>query len=223
MAAPCVVVDFFYEDSMPDTNFVLFLATSLVLIITPGQDMILIMSRSIAQGSRAGIATAGGVSAGLLGHTVLAAFGLGAILRTSDILYTVIKIIGALYLLYLGLKFIKTKPGEILLNNVSLSSMRTLFFQGMFSNLSNPKIAIFYFAFLPQFISAETANPTMMLLILGGVFSLMTFFIKAPIGYFAGSFSKWLRSRPFVQIWINRISGGVLIVLGIKLAFEKRT
>jgi threonine/homoserine/homoserine lactone efflux protein len=207
---------------MLDTNFVLFLAASLVLIITPGQDMILVMSRSIAQGSKAGVATAAGVSVGLLGHTVLATFGLGAILRTSEILFFVIKIIGAAYLLYLGIKLLRTRHEEILLNNVAVTSLRTLFFQGAFSNLSNPKIAIFYFAFLPQFIPTGTANPTLMLLILGATFALLTFFIKAPIGYGAGSFSKWLRSRPFVQIWINRISGGVLIALGIRLAFEKR-
>jgi threonine/homoserine/homoserine lactone efflux protein len=207
---------------MIDTQFIVFLAASLLLIITPGQDMILVMSRSIGQGAKAGVATAAGVSVGLLGHTILATLGLGAILRASEMLFVAVKIIGAGYLLYLGFRLMMSKQEEIKIKNSESRSLKTLFIQGALSNLSNPKIAIFYFAFLPQFIPENAANPTIMLLMLGFTFALLTFLVKAPIGYGAGRLSKWLRSKPAVQVWINRISGGVLIALGVRLAFEER-
>ena len=205
-----------------ETQLVLFIITSFVLIITPGQDMILVMSKSVAQGAKAGIATAAGISVGLLGHTVLAAFGLGALLRTSEIFFICIKIFGAIYLFYLGFKLLQTKEDTLVLSNEPISTLKSLFFQGAISNISNPKIAIFYFAFLPQFVPANSGNPTFMLLFLGSLFAFITFLVKAPIGYGAGSLSKWLRAKPSVQLWINRVSGGILVALGIKLAFEKR-
>jgi threonine/homoserine/homoserine lactone efflux protein len=208
---------------MTETEIVLFIATSLLLIITPGQDMILVMSRSISQGSKAGIATAAGVCTGLMGHTILAAFGLGAVLRASETLFTVVKLVGAAYLLYLGIKLLRTRRGELDIRDMTSASLPTLYVQGAISNLSNPKVAIFYLAYLPQFIPAETLHPTPMLLALGVAFAALTFLVKAPIGYGAGAFSGWLRSRPSVQMWVNRISGGVLVALGLRLAFERRT
>lgn len=205
-----------------EAQLILFIVTSIVLIITPGQDMILVMSKSVAQGAKAGVATATGISVGLLGHTLLAALGLGALLRTSETFFVLIKIIGALYLLYLGINLLLTKQDTIVLNSDSFTSLKTLFVQGALSNISNPKIAIFYFAFLPQFVPANTGSPTVMLLLLGFLFAFITFLIKAPIGYGAGSLSQWLREKPSVQLWINRVSGSILIALGIKLAFEKR-
>jgi threonine/homoserine/homoserine lactone efflux protein len=211
------------EITMTETEIVLFVATSLLLIITPGQDMILVMSRSISQGSKAGIATAAGVCIGLLGHTILAALGLGAVLRASEILFTIVKLTGAAYLIYLGIGLLQTRHGEIEIRGMADASLSSLFLQGAVSNLSNPKVAIFYLAYLPQFIPAETAHPTPMLLALGAVFAALTFLVKAPIGYEAGALSSWLRSRPSVQAWVNRISGGVLVALGLRLAFERRT
>lgn len=208
---------------MSEAQLILFLITSLFVIITPGQDMFLVMSRSIAQGRKAGIATAAGVSTGLLGHTVLAVFGLGAILKTSEILFTLIKLAGAAYLLWLGFKLIRTNRELLDLSETQEKSLMKLFFQGAVSNISNPKIAIFYFSFLPQFISSDASNPSYYLLVLGCIFSLLTFFIKAPIGYAAGSLAKQLRSCPSIQVWLNRFSGIILIALGFKLAFEQKT
>lgn len=94
--------------------------------------------------------------------------------------------------------------------------------QGALSNLSNPKIAVFHFAFLPQFISADTAHPTLVLLMLGAVFSLLTFLVKGPVGYFAGALSAWLRARPRVLVGMHRTSGAVLVALGVRLALERR-
>jgi len=97
-----------------------------------------------------------------------------------------------------------------------------LFFDGALSNLSNPKIAVFYFAFLPQFVSQGAAHPALSVFVLGLVFAALTFLVKGPVGYFAGLLSGWLRSRPSALVWLYRSSGAVLIALGVKLAFERR-
>ena len=207
---------------MIEASWVLFVATSLLLIATPGQDMILVMSRSIAQGTAAGVATAAGVSVGLVGHTVLATLGLGAILRTSEWLFVALKLVGAAYLLYLGFGLLRTKQGALALGSVSPRPLGKLFVDGAFSNLSNPKIAVFYFAFLPQFVSPSAQQPTLTIFALGMAFAVLTFIIKAPVGLFAGALSGWLRSRPGVLTWVYRSSGAILMGLGVKLAFERR-
>ncbi len=136
---------------MLEIAWLLFIFASLVLIVAPGQDMILVMSRSIAQGSVAGVATAAGVSVGLVGHTFLATLGLGAILRTSEWLFLALKLVGAAYLVYLGVQLLRTKNSELAVSTGAPRSLWRLFFDGALSNVSNPKIAVFYFAFLPQF------------------------------------------------------------------------
>ena len=207
---------------MTETQALLFLVTSLLVIITPGQDLILVMSRAIAQGSKAGITTAAGVSIGLIGHTLLTAFGLGSLLMGSKLLFTILKLVGAIYLVYLGIRLIFSQSARLNLKQVQPAQLKKLFLVGALSNISNPKITIFYFAFLPQFISSDLQNPTYLLLLLGISFALLTFLVKAPVGYFAGVLSSWLRSRPLILRWLDRVSGAVLVGLGMKLAFEKR-
>jgi len=207
---------------MAEAQILFFILTSLVVIITPGQDMVLVMSRAVSQGSKAGIATAAGVSVGLLGHTILTALGLGSLLLASEFLFTILKFVGAAYLIYLGSRLLLTKEGGLELQNTQPTKLTHLFRQGALSNISNPKVTIFYFAFLPQFITSDANSPALLLLILGINFAALTFFVKGPVGYFAGILSTWLRARPRVLVWLDRISGSVLIGLGLKLAFEKR-
>ncbi|MGA7479538.1 MAG: LysE family translocator [Azonexus sp.] len=207
---------------MFEVTWLLFIVASLVLIVTPGQDMILVMSRSIAQGSAAGVATAAGVSVGLVGHTVLATLGLGAVLRTSEWLFVALKLAGAAYLVYLGIQLIRARKHEIPVSADAPCSLWRLFFDGALSNASNPKIAVFYFAFLPQFVLPGAAHPTLSVFVLGLVFAGLTFLVKGPVGLGAGLLSGYLRSRPKVIAWLYRTSGAVLIGLGLKLAFERR-
>lgn len=207
---------------MVEVAWLLFIVSSLVLIMTPGQDMILVMSRSVAQGAGAGVATAAGVSVGLIGHTVLAALGLGAILRTSEWLFLGLKLVGAAYLVYLGVGLLRAKGQELALSAGVPRSLWRLFFDGALSNVSNPKIAVFYFAFLPQFVLPGATHPTLCMLVLGLVFAGLTFLVKAPVGFGAGLLSGWLRARPMVLAWLYRTSGAVLVGLGVKLAFERR-
>lgn len=207
---------------MLEVTWLLFIIASLVLIVTSGQDMILVMSRSIAQGPAAGVATAAGVSVGLVGHTLLATLGLGAILRTSEWLFLALKLVGAAYLVYLGVQLLRTKKHDLAVSADVARSLWRLFFDGALSNVSNPKIAVFYFAFLPQFVLPGATHPTLAVFVLGLVFAGLTFLVKGPVGLSAGLLSSWLRSRPQVLVWLYRTSGAVLLGLGIKLAFERR-
>ena len=207
---------------MLEASWLVFVVASLVLIATPGQDMILVMSRSVAQGVAAGVVTAAGVSVGLVGHTVLATLGLGAILRTSEWLFLALKLAGAAYLVYLGIGLLRTRQSTLPMGTQAPRTLGRLFVDGAVSNLSNPKIAIFYFAFLPQFVSPAAGSPTTTIFTLGVAFALLTFLVKALVGVFAGSLSGWLRSRPAVLTWVYRSSGAILVSLGIRLAFERR-
>ena len=207
---------------MPEVSWLLFIVASLVLIVTPGQDMILVMSRSIAQGPAAGVATAAGVSVGLVGHTLLATLGLGAILRTSETLFLLLKLVGAAYLVYLGVQLLRIRQHQLAVSAGAPRSLARLFLDGALSNVSNPKIAIFYFAFLPQFVLPGAAHPTLSVFVLGLVFAALTFVVKGPVGLGAGLLSTWLRQRPAVLAWVFRSSGAVLVGLGLRLAFERR-
>jgi threonine/homoserine/homoserine lactone efflux protein len=207
---------------MFEATWFLFIVASLLLIVTPGQDMILVMSRSIAQGAAAGVATAAGVSVGLVGHTVLATLGLGAVLRTSEWLFVALKLAGAAYLVYLGVQLLRMPAGELAVAAGAPRSLGRLFVDGALSNISNPKIAVFYFAFLPQFVLPGAAHPTQAVFALGLAFAVLTFLVKGPVGLGAGLLSAWLRARPAVLSWIHRSSGAVLIGLGLKLALERR-
>ncbi|WP_428023836.1 LysE family translocator [Arcobacter sp.] len=200
----------------------LFIASSIVIILIPGQDMILVMSRSIAQGKKAGVMTALGVSIGLMGHTILATLGLGALLIASEWLFNLIKYIGAAYLIYLGYQLIMSKTHKLAMNDIPLVSYKRMFIQGAISNISNPKITIFYFLYLPQFIIPNGGNETLQLFILGSTFALITFFLKAPIGFISGLLSSWIKERPIVLNYIHKTSGLILMLLGLKLAMSER-
>ncbi|KVN21340.1 threonine transporter RhtB [Burkholderia stagnalis] len=200
-----------------------FLATSLLIILTPGQDMVLVMSRTLSGGTRTGVVTAAGVSVGLILHTMLATLGLGALLQASEWLFTALKLAGALYLLYLGVTLLRAS-GELTLSSsggAPESALRT-FAQGALSNVSNPKVALFYLAFLPQFVHADAARPMLSVFVLGATFSGLTFLVKGPVALFAGLLSTSIRRNPRILTRMHRVSGVVLLGLGVKLALERR-
>jgi threonine/homoserine/homoserine lactone efflux protein len=207
---------------MVEATWLVFIAASLLLIATPGQDMVLVMSRSIAQGSAAGVVTAAGVSVGLVGHTVLATLGLGAVLRASEWLFLVLKLVGAAYLVYIGVQLLRTRQSELAISAGAPKSLRRLFVDGALSNITNPKIAVFHFAFLPQFVLPQATHPTLSVFVLGLVFAGLTFLVKGPVGLAAGVLSTWLRTHPRFLVWVFRTSGAVLVGLGLKLALERR-
>ena len=207
---------------MYDISWLLFIGASLVVIVAPGQDMVLVMSRGIGQGARAGLATAAGVCAGLLGHSVIATLGLGALLAASDMAYSALKYVGAAYLVYLGGRLLFAGKDGIGARAIAKASIPRLFSEGALSNLSNPKIVLFYFAFLPQFVPASATHPSVLLFTLGVLFALLTFAVKVPVGLFAGALSNWFRAHPNALAWVFRSSGIMLIGLALRLAFDER-
>lgn len=200
----------------------LFILTSIIIILTPGQDMILVMSQSISHGKKAGIITALGVSGGLLGHTLLTIVGLGSLLMASNWLFDVIKFIGAAYLIYIGYQLLVSKSPKLAIKTLPKVSYKKMFIQGAITNIMNPKITIFYFSYLPQFVTLNTGTESLQLFILGITFAILTFFIKAPIGFISGTLSFWIQARPIVLKYINKTSGVILIGLGLKLAMEQK-
>ncbi|AIY39441.1 Homoserine/homoserine lactone efflux protein [Collimonas arenae] len=209
---------------MLQLSWLSFIATSLLIILTPGQDMVLVISRTLSGGTRAGIVTAAGVSTGLLVHTVLAALGVGALLQASEWLFTALKLVGALYLLYLGITLLRSS-GELSLASIRgapASTLRT-FAQGALSNASNPKIVLFYLAFLPQFVPANATHPMLSLFVLGATFAGLTFLVKGPVALFAGLLSASIHRNPRILTRIHRTSGIVLLALGVRLAFEGKS
>ena len=200
----------------------LYVVASLALIATPGQDMLYVVSRSLAQGRWAGVCSAAGVCLGILVHTALAALGVAALLQASEAAFLVLKLAGAAYLVYLGIRTMFTAGAAAVVHERTPLPARTLLWQGMVSNVTNPKIVLFFLAFLPQFIDAGSAHPTRDLVFLGVLYAVLAFPVKAGVGIAAGSLSERVLRRPSVMAWVNRASGAVLIGLGLRLAAAER-
>jgi threonine/homoserine/homoserine lactone efflux protein len=204
-------------------SLTLYVVASLALILTPGQDMLYVMSRALAQGRLAGLYSAVGVIIGILVHTVLAALGVGAILAASEGLFLALKLAGAAYLVYLGVKLLLTREGTLAATGGARKfSAASLVWQGVLSNVSNPKIVVFFFAFLPQFVDPMSANPTADLIFLGVIYAAMGLVVKAGVGLAAGSLSERVLRKPRALVWINRASGTILVGLGLRLAASPR-
>lgn len=206
---------------MIDVNWTLFVTASIVLILVPGQDMILVMSRSIAQGAAAGMATATGVCSGLVAHTVVAALGVGALIRASEWLYLGLQLAGAAYLACLGVQLLRAPQGPLQINGAASRRPSRLFLDGALSNICNPKIAVFYLAFLPQFVAPGAAHATLSLFVLGLAFAVLALLVKGPIGLCAAALSGWLRAHPQALVWLFRASGVVLLGLALQLGLQR--
>ncbi|WP_420548380.1 LysE family translocator [Curvivirga sp.] len=207
---------------MFDIPWLLFIAASLAVIISPGQDLIMVMSRGLGQGSKAGVIAALGISIGLMGHTILAALGLGAILTTSELAFAILKYIGAAYLFYIGIKLILSGSHHLETEDNSDKSVKRVFIEGTLCNITNPKVTLFFFAFLPQFIPANSENPTLGIFAMGLCYACLTFILKTPVGFFAGRLSNWFKQNPNFLNWVFKFSGFTLLGLGIRLTLEER-
>jgi len=205
-------------------NYLVFIVSGIILNITPGNDTIYILSRSIAQGKKAGVISVLGISTGALTHTIMASLGLSVILNKSILLFDVIKYIGVLYLVYIGMKTIisKNNPFTNQTNIESTIDYKQIYKQGFLTNLFNPKVALFFLSFLPQFINPNVNNTPIPFLILGVTF-LTTGTIWCLFLAYASSFlSKILRENNKISTITHKLSGMIFIGLGLKLAFEKR-
>ena len=203
-------------------KFILFVGVSWALIIAPGPDMIYVITRGVMQGRRAGMLSALGVICGILVHTIAAAFGLTLILQTSAFAFLLVKYLGAIYLITLGVKAWRDKSTFSLQTSTPSMSFRRVFSQGVLSNVLNPKIAIFFLAFLPQFVDKASSDITLQMVILGLTFACFGLCFLLVIGYSSGTLGNWLTHRPRYTQFLQRFAGGILIGLGVRLALVKQ-
>lgn len=203
-------------------NLPLFIGASLALILTPGQDNLYVMTRGIAQGRTAALVSSWGVCAGLMVHTTLAAVGLSAILASSAAAFQLVKYAGVAYLVYLGVKTLLDRESFAVPEGEVQPSRRLggVFAQGVATNVLNPKVALFFLAFLPQF-AGPSAGPAQFLA-LGSLFALLTLVITGVIAVFSGALGGWLKARPGPANAVRYATGGLLIALGLRLALAER-
>ena len=210
------------EKMIEPAKFALFIGVSWALIISPGPDMIYVITRGMAHGRKAGMLSAIGVVCGILVHTTAAALGLTLILQTSAFAFLLVKFIGAVYLLYLGIKAWRDKITFRLQSSSSVAKPSVLFWQGVLSNVLNPKIAIFFLAFLPQFVEKGSSQITLQMVILGLTFASFGLCFLLVVGYSSGTIGKWLTYRPEYAQFFQRVTAGILMGLGIRLALTER-
>ncbi len=197
------------------TNYYGFILSVILLSITPGADTVFILTKSIAGGYKQGLASVAGIVCGLFVHTSLAAFGLSVILMTSALLFNIVKIAGAAYLIYLGIMALKSKSKINLENKGEIVPFFTTFRQGFFTNILNPKVALFFLALLPQFVksNAESAVPFLILgltfIFIGSLWSLFLVWASARM-------SQALRQSKF-SFYLNKAAGIIFIALGLNI------
>ena len=202
-------------------DFWMFALASLLLNLTPGNDMIYVASRSTGQGVKAGIVSALGISCGCIIHMLAAVAGLSAILAKSSTAFDIIKYAGAAYLIFLGIKTFTSKTSPLKLESVKSSSYNKLFWQGLITNVLNPKVALFFLAFLPQFVSVHENNVHWQILFLGTWFNISGTVVNILVAVLFGKISGVLTRSPGFLQWQQRVTGFVLIGLGIKVALSK--
>ncbi len=203
-------------------DFGLFLAAGILLNLTPGPDTVYILGRSIAQGREAGIASALGICVGSIFHSCAAALGLSAILATSAVAFAAIKLLGGAYLIFLGIKMLLDRRRQLTLpSNFRRRTTIAAFRQGVFTNVLNPKVALFFLAFLPQFIEPASNMKVFAFLMLGLTFVTTGTIWCLILAWFASAFSERLRTNETIGQWLNRAAGALFVFLGLRLATAK--
>lgn len=204
-------------------DFLLFVVTGVLLNLTPGPDMLYIIGRSTAQGWRAGAAAALGIGAGCLVHITAAMLGLSALLSASAAAFNLVKLLGAAYLVYVGFSLILDAGSALPVKTairLAPATTRAVFLQGFFTNVLNPKVALFFLAFVPQFIDADTHHKALAFLFLGVVFNFNGTLLNLLVAWCAARTGAVLKGGRFTA-WLNRCIGGFFIYLGVRLVLEE--
>ena len=201
----------------------LYIIAALALIVTPGPDVIYVLSRGIADGRVGGVMGALGVTCGILTHTLAASLGLAVLLQTSVIAFWILKLAGGVYLIYLGIQMIKNKKAFDLEVSRERINLKKCFAQGFLSNVLNPKVALFFVAFLPQFVDVNSRHYSTQMIGLGLIYAAMTIAFLSLLGIFAGIIGVWLKSRRSVAGNVRWVPGLVLMVLGARLLASQRS
>ncbi|GGX93274.1 LysE family translocator [Massilia dura] len=207
-------------------DLTLFIVSGLLLNIMPGPDSLLIMARSATQGWRAGVAASLGIGAGTMVHVLAAAVGLSALLATSAAAFNVVKWVGAAYIVWCGIGMLRAKlkgsPGDTATPAPAPLPYRRIFAQGFLTNVLNPKVALFFLAFVPQFIDADAPNKPLAFIVLGCIFNFNGMLWCNGLALFTAFASARLKVKPIVALWLNRVTGSLFLVLGARLALADR-
>lgn len=208
-------------------DLTLFIISGLLLNIMPGPDSLLIMARSATQGWRAGCAAALGIGAGTMVHVTAAAVGISALLAASGAAFNAVKWVGAAYIIWMGIGMLRAKlKGEPMSLAPSAAPApapyRRIFAQGFLTNVLNPKVALFFLAFVPQFIAADSPNKAAAFFILGCIFNVNGMLWCNGLALFTAFASARLKVKPLAALWLNRITGGLFVALGARLALSEQ-
>ncbi|HEV7432558.1 MAG TPA: LysE family translocator [Steroidobacteraceae bacterium] len=203
-------------------DFGLFLAAGVLLNLTPGQDTMFIIGQSLTGGLRAGVAATVGIALGTVFHTVAAALGLSALLATSTLAFSIVKYLGAAYLVLLGMKLILSRPaGEGVVPLAAAATPRAVLRQGVLTNVLNPKVALFFLAFLPQFIDPASGSRILAFLALGATFIATGLLWSLVLAAAAARLQAFFRRHPNFRSMIDRAVGSLFVALGARLAWAR--
>lgn len=205
------------------TNVYLFIAASFLLCLAPGPDNIYVLTQGMTKSKKAAIITTLGLTTGIIVHTTAAAFGISVIFQTSEIAFNVVKYVGAAYLLYIAYQAFKYRntPLDLSVQNAS-SELKKLYVKGFFMNILNPKVSIFFLAFLPQFVTPANGNVPLQMITLGLIFMALTVVTFSSIGIAGNMLSAKLLEKPSIVKIMNILTSFVLGALAVKLAFSSR-
>jgi threonine/homoserine/homoserine lactone efflux protein len=199
-----------------------FLITSLIVVVAPGIGVLYTLAAGLTRGARAGVIAAFGCTLGILPHMLAAVTGLAALLHASALAFQTLKVLGVVYLLYMAWTTLRERGALTVEPDIGPRSDLQVILSAILVNLLNPKLSIFFLAFLPQFVSVEETHPLARMLELSAVFMLLTFVVFVGYGVFAAALRRHVISRPRVLTWMRRTFAGAFVALGAKLALAER-
>jgi len=200
-----------------------FLGVALMITASPGPDNLMVLGVGMSRGRRQGMAFGLGCALGCLTHTLLATIGVSALLAASPIAFTALKVVGGLYLVWLGIGALRSRGGARVdgANALPDESLRRLFAKGLFANSINPKVVLFFLSFLPQFVIAGHGSVAWQTAQLGLVFTAQACLLFGLLGYFSGAIGKWVNRHPGAGLWLDRVAGTIFIGLGLRLILAR--
>lgn len=207
---------------MPSIETLLtFSLAAFLLSISPGPSNLYVMARGIAQGTGAGVAAASGMAVGSFIYVFASALGLAALFAYSPVAYTILKLAGAGYLIYLGYSYLRSKPETAEQSTLPKQSTGRIFRQSIIVELTNPKTALFFLAFFPQFVSPEAGNATLQFIVLGTMYAFIALACDLFVATSSGKLGTWMAQNPNLLRWQDKFSGSVLMAIGGFIAYEE--
>ena len=201
-------------------QFIGFLMAAILITVSPGPDNLMVLGVGMARGRKQGMVFGLGCALGCLSHTLLAALGVGALIAASPTAFTVLKVCGGLYLVWLGIGALRSRGGARVGTDgagVPAESLPRLFAKGVFANSINPKVVLFFLSFLPQFVIAANGHASWQTAQLGLLFTAQACVLFGLLGYFSGAVGTWINVHPRAGLWLDRIAGTIFIALGLRL------